>query len=413
MSEFVKIATTEFEQAQAVLAEMNSEETKALFAELRAIKAQAEENRRTGNRPPWLSGKASDVAEQREKAEHVAEFLRNAFNGNDNAIDQMQKGTPEFYTQKANFNTGTDAEGGYLVPIQWENAIAIAAEKYGYAPRIARSFPMTQRTHYLFTGSELTGYEVAEGASPTTNNAANHFARVSLTAKRFAAGYIVTRDELRDAIPEFVNYLAERLGQALAKRIDQTFFKGQVSASNHFDGVLYASGVTIRNMAATKTAYTQVSWTNLRDLEGDVPSSALDNAIFVVPRSAYIALGKELDSNNRPIWTNERPIDYARQVGLEALGRSVVPGPGGGYPMVVIPDTLVPTAAADTPFIAFGDFSESAYFGIREGMTMELYSERWNGVDLAGHSRAVEVQASYGIAFNDPAAFAILETAAS
>jgi HK97 family phage major capsid protein len=106
-------------------------------------------------------------------------------------------------------------------------------------------------------------------------------------------------------------------------------------------------------------------------------------------------------------------MDYAKSVGLEALGRSVSQGLGGGYPVVIIPDSLVPAVSTDTPFAAFGSFSEHAYYGILEGMEVSVYNERWNGVDLAGHSRAFEIQASIGIAFNDGAAFSVLETALS
>lgn len=417
MSEFVRIEKSEIDRLQEIAGTLSQFDAEQVKADIAEVKRFHEESMKNFGRPGFLYASKADYEDKREKAEHLFKFFDAADKMNVGVIEDMQKASPEWYTQKANFNTGTDAQGGYLVPDFWANEIQQATDKYGFAARIARIYPMSAQKVNLTNGSDCTGYEVSETGSPTTTDSTNFFANVPLEAKRFAAGYIVSRVQLRDALPAFEAYLAERLGQGMAKRIDQTFFKGATGSSNHFDGVTVVSGTNTEYLGgaigSTKTAFSNVSWADMVRLETAVADGVLDNAIYVIPRSIYKFLRLEVDEQSRPIWNYDRPADYAKLVGLDALGRSVYPGVGGGYPVVVVPDSLFPTTGTSTACGVFGDFSQFAYYGVREGMTMEVFNERWNGVDIAGHSRAIEVQASIGIAFNDPAGFAVLKTAAS
>lgn len=412
MSDFVRMKTSEFEQLQNLASTLSSDEFSSMKAKLEEIKSWHDKQKANIGRPGFLYASQDDYEQKQAEARHTMKFLRAVRERNDATLETLQKEAPEFYVQKANFNTGTDAQGGYLVPDAWENQIVQAVNKYGYAARLFKNYPMSTQTVNLTTGSSVTGYEVAETGYPTTTDSSSFFTQVPLTAKRFAAGYIASNVELQDAIPAFVAYMAEEIGRGIAKRVDQTAIKGATGSSNHFDGVTVVSGTQTVNMGAGDTAFSNISWTDLLDLEAEVADGVLDGATFLLPRAVWNHLRKEKDSSLRPIWTNERPADYARQVGLDNLGSAVQPGPNGSYPIVICPDDLFATSAAATACAVFGDFSRHAYYGIREGMTVKTFNERWNGTDL-GHSTAYEGTLRIGIAFNDPAAFSVLKTAAS
>lgn len=411
MSDMVTITKTDAEKLQELAALLTPSEIEQIKNDVARLVARVDEQKRNAGRPGFLTG--SERSEAVEVARHTLDYLRNGWDGNRVAIDELQRSTPEFYAiGKANFNSGTDAQGGYLVPDSWANEIQRAADKYGFAARLAKNYPMSTQTVLLATGSAITGYEVSETGFPTTADSTSAFSQKSLTAKRFAAGYIVSEVELRDALPIFLSYMADELGAGLAKRIDQTFIKGATGSSNHFDGITTVTGTNSVAMSAGRDTFGEVSWTDLRAMEAAVPDGTLDGAIYVLPRAVHNTLRNEVDENSRPIWDQNRPADYAKQVGLDALGNAVQPGLGGSYPVVVVPNDLFATDAASTACAVFGDFSRHAYYGIREGLKMKVFGERWNGVDL-GHSKAFEISASIGIAFNDPDAFSKLVTAAS
>lgn len=409
MSEHVRIEKSELEQLQEMASTLSDVDVKEMKTRLDQLAAKHEEQRKNIGRPGFLYQSQDEYQEAKAAREHTAAFLKAAGQKDTNTLDALRRDNPEFYAEKANFNTGTDAQGGYIVPDAWETEIMNSADKFGYAARLFRNYPMSTQTVNLQNGGDVTGYEVSETGNPTTTDSSSFFSRVQLTAKRFAAGYIASNVELEDAIPAFQTYMAEEIGRGLAKRIDQTAFKGDISgASNHFDGITVVSGTNTVTMGAGDTAFSNISWTDLIDLEAAVGDADLDGAVFVMPRAVFNYLRKELDSNNRPIWSNERPVDFAKQVGLDALGSAVQPSIGG-YPVVVTPDSLFASSGTDTACAVFGDFGRYAYYGIRRGLTIKPYTERWNGVDL-GHSTAFEGSARIGVAFNDPAAFSVLKT---
>lgn len=412
MSETVRIKTSELEKLQQLASNFSATDINTMKAEVEEIKAWHDRQKANIGRPGFLYSSREDYEQKQEEARHTMKFLRAVRENNDNALDALRKEAPEFYAQKANFNTGTDAQGGYLVPDAWENQIVLAANKYGYAARLFKNYPMSTQTVNLTTGSTVTGYEVSETGYPTTTDSSSFFSQVPLTAKRFAGGYIASNVELQDAIPAFVAFMAEEIGRGIAKRVDQTAIKGATGSGNHFNGITEASGTNAVTMGSGDTAFSNISWSDLLDLEAAVADGVLEGATFLLPRAVWNYLRKEKDQNDRPIWTNERPADYAKQVGLDNLGSAVQPGPNGSYPVVVCPDDLFPSSGASAACAVFGDFSRHAYYGIREGMTVKTFSERWNGNDL-GHSTAYEGVLRVGIAFNDPAAFAVLSTAAS
>lgn len=389
--------------------------TKSQLTELVArLKADANYNKKSIGLPGAFYANMEDYEQKQQYARDVLGYVKSIRNKDHMAIEKFYQ-QPGFVT-KANFNETTDAQGGYLVPTIWDTDIAVVADQYGFARRMFRNYPMRTKTHNLHRGTTVIGSFTAEGTPPTPSDSANFFTRTALTAKRCSIAYIVTEEELEDAIPEFVAYMTRELGRGLAKIEDQVFWKGQVANGDAFDGLLYASGTNTVYMGdaigSGKTAFSNISWTDLVNLQNSVKTGALDNAVFVTNRTIFSYLRKEKDTTNRPIWSQEMPMTLTGQQGLQALGASVRWTPLG-IPMVVVPDDIWPTTAVSTPAVAFGDFSEYAYFGVRKGMTTKTFDQYYNSVALSGANFALEISERIGVAFPAPAAFGILKTAAS
>jgi HK97 family phage major capsid protein len=363
------------------------------------------------DRPSFLSLSSAERSEREEKARLKYEVLCAVGRNDINRYNQLAQENPSYFNTKANFNETTSAQGGYLVPDEWAQEIALASQKYGFAPKLARVVPMGTKTIHLHTGTAISASFVAEGAAATLQDSSSMFSRVSLTAKLCKAALLWTEELEEDSLPALMDYFTEQLAEAMAKEVDRVFFKGQTGGGDAFNGILYVSGTNAVNMATTKTSIANLSWTNLIDTVAAVPDADLGDAKFVTSRAAYGYLRKEL-ANSRPVWYNEGVADIAGQVGLDAVTANTVMTPLG-YPMVVVPNYLWPTDAVSTGCVAFGAWSKYAIVGSRKDITQKVFNEYYNSTALSGQNKVLEFSQRVGIAFNDPAGFAILKTAAS
>jgi HK97 family phage major capsid protein len=384
-----------------------AEELKALRSQVLAAKSV---NDRTVGMPGAFYGSNSDRKQKNEEARHIMRFLLATRSHDMGTLAALRNEVPDWYESKTSFNEGTAAQGGQLVPEVWDTQIRVVAEKRGFARRLYQNYPMSSHTVHLHRGTTASGAVVAEGVQPTTQTSASFFAATSLTAIRIAAGYIAFEELIEDAPAEFVAYMTRELGRGIAKKEDFLAFAA-VTGTDGIDGIATAAGTTV-NMAATKTAFSQVSWSDLIDLHAAVKTDVIDNAIYLTCRSVYAALRKEKDTALRPIWNQENPGDIVGHVGLQGLERNTVWTPLG-IPMVVVPDDVWLASAASKTAVVFGDFSEYAIFGDRRGISTKVYTEYYDSVALPGGAQGIEISERCGFAYPAPAAFAKLVTAAS
>src|SRR3990167_744953 len=186
---------------------------------------------------------------------------------------------------KANLSEGTDAAGGFLVPIEFENEVLRVAPLYGVIRRNARFVPMTGDTkNFPAAGStEQSAIWINEGAQIKQTNP--NWTQVQLVVKKLGALPKVTNELLADANIDTMQYLAMLIGEAFAKAEDDAGFNGGASP---FVGVCGATGVPTYPHAQG-TGFECLSYQDLIRVTGQIYSNVL-NAKYYFHRTmvAYI-----------------------------------------------------------------------------------------------------------------------------
>lgn len=366
------------------------------------------------NNPSPAKGLVSIKADhdaRRDQARVVADYILAKHQGRDGQADEIARAANNKYITRANFNTGTTAQGGAAVPQFWVEEIMSFADQFGYARALAKIYPMRGKTENLVSSGAFTGAVVAEGSGLTLTDSANFFTATAMTARKIVAGAIVSEEQLQDATPAFLDYVVNGLGRALAETEDKQFFNGDGNAPN-FTGLLNAASTTIVRQGGAnnsgKDTFGEVSWTDLWNLRLGVNSGVGANGVFVVPQSIFGFLMKET-AGSRPVFDMIRPMEVA-SIGLTALEGNSYFTPTG-RPMHVVPDSLFPTSAANTASAVYCDFAQFTVMGIREDVTVNEYKEYFGATGLGGtHQKGIEVVERVAFAFPAPSAIGVLKT---
>ena len=380
------------------------------------VNRKVQDTLRTAN--PINQGKSNgfvqikaDHDSRREQARVVSDYILAIHKGREGAADEIARKANEKYLTRANFNTGTASQGGAAVPQFWIEEIMNFADQFGYARALAKIYPMRGKTENLVSSGAFTGAVVAEGSGLTLTDSTNFFTATAMTAKKLVAGAIVSEEQLQDATPAFLDYIINGLGRALAETEDKQFFNGDGNSPN-FTGLTGISGTTtVRQGGANnsgKTAFSNISWTDLWNLRLGVNSGVGANGVFVVPQSVFGYLMKET-AGSRPVYDQVRPIEIT-SIGLTALTNNTYFTPTG-RPMHVVPDSLFPTTAANTASAFYADFAQFSVMGIREDVTVNEYKEYFGATGLGGtHQKGIEVVERVAFAFPAPSAIGVLKT---
>lgn len=357
----------------------------------------------------------ADHDARRDQARIVADYVSAKHKGDHSTAENIARSANEKYVTRANFNTGTTAQGGAVVPAFWVEEIMNYADRFGYARALAKIYPMRGNKEYLASSGNFTAAVVAEGSGLTVTDSSNFFTQTTLQSQKVVGGAILSVEQLEDATPAFLDYVTNGLGRAIAQKEDEQFFNGNGSAPN-FTGALNVSGATVSYLGGAnnsgKTSFSAISWTDLINLRLSLNSTVGANGVFVVPQSVFGYIIKEMDQQDRPIWNQLQPMDIP-SIGLTALEGNTYVTPFG-RPMHVVPDSLFPTSAAAKGCALYADFAQFSILGIREDIMVNEYKEYFGATGLGGtHQKGIEVVERIGIAFPAPTAIGVLKTSAT
>lgn len=357
----------------------------------------------------------ADHDARRDQARVVADYIKAKHMGDHATANEVARQANERYVTRANFNTGTASQGGAVVPAFWVEEIMNFADRFGYARALAKIYPMRGNKEYLASSGNFTAAVVAEGSGLTVTDSTNFFTQTTLQSQKVVGGAILSVEQLEDATPAFLDYVVNGLGRAIAGKEDEQFFNGNGTAPN-FTGALNVSGATVKYLGGAsnsgKTAFANISWTDLVDLRLGLNSTVGANGVFVVPQSVFGYILKELDQQDRPIWNQLQPMEVP-SLGLTALEGNTYVTPFG-RPMHVVPDSLFPTSAANKGCALYADFAQFSILGIREDIVVNEYKEYFGSTGLGGtHQKGIEVVERIGIAFPAPSAIGVLKTSAT
>ncbi len=274
-AELIKGATAIVDNAQKEGRSLNAEEKSkfdAMEADARSIKDQIDVIERTAEMKKELAANA-EVRESAPKATRKGAFekyLRNgmgSLNANERSIMGELRGTS---TQIA----GTDSLGGFLVPQDFSNELDMATLFTGEVERLAKKlntaggalldYPTINDTA---TDAGLT----AEAAAVTVQDMT--FANAQLSAYNYASQVRVSMQLLQDNAFDLNAFLAEAMGERIARATNAAFTTG--TGSSQPQGIV--AGSTLGNTAASATA---IAADDILDLIHSIDPSYRNKASF-------------------------------------------------------------------------------------------------------------------------------------
>jgi HK97 family phage major capsid protein len=292
-------------------------------------------------------------------------FIANALRGSKPALANdcrekaiARRGMEWFATQ----NEGTPADGGYLVPTQFENAVIVYREQVGVARKLARVVQMTSDNWVsMKQTSGTTVYYPGEETAITASDA--NFARYSLTAKKRAILAYVSSELNADSAVSIMDLLASDMGHQFALKEDQEFIAGDGTST-------YGSvtGVRPAVIAATAGVYSPIAdedaWEEL------TTATHLATMALVADKYRGGTLSWVCSQSYKWQVMDRLAIAQGGAGAFDLVGGQMVPR-FLGYP-VITTDRMPTTTAVSQVSALFGNFSDAAIIGDRSGLEVKL-----------------------------------------
>jgi HK97 family phage major capsid protein len=300
-AELIKGATAIVEAAQKEGRSLNAEEKSkfdAMEADARSIKDQIDVIERTAEMKKELAANA-EVREAAPKATRKGAFekyLRNgmgALNSNERSMMAELRGTS---TQIA----GTDSLGGFLVPQDFSNELDMATLFTGEVERLAKKLNTAGGALLDYPTINDTATDaglISEAAAVTVQDMT--FANAQLSAYNYASQVRVSMQLLQDNAFDLNAFLAEAMGERIARATNAAFTTG--TGSSQPQGII--TGATLGNTAASATA---ISADDILDLIHSIDPSYRNKPSFgLMANDSVIAAIRALglgSANDFPIF---------------------------------------------------------------------------------------------------------------
>lgn len=257
---------------------------------------------------------------------------------------------------------GTDSEGGYLVPDEFERILVEALQEENVFRQLAKVITTSSGDKKIpVVASKGTASWVdEEGVIPESDDA---FGQVSIGAYKLATMIKVSEELLNDSVFNLESYIANEFARRIGAKEEEAFFIGDGTGKP--TGIFNATGgATLGVTAASATA---ITIDEVMDLFYSLKSPYRKNAVFVMNDATVKAIRKLKDGNGQYIW---------------------VPSITAGQPDTILnrpvkTSAYVPTLAASAKAIAFGDFG---YYWVadRQGRSFQRLNELYAATGQVG-----------------------------
>jgi len=262
---------------------------------------------------------------------------------------------------------GSDSDGGFLIPSEYEANLIRLVNEYGVIRRAAEVVPMARDVKDTPKRSGgVTGYWLGETGTPTEGTPTLDL--VKLVAKKLGALSYYSRDVDEDSAIAVGNLIAQEMALAMAYSEDNAAFNGDGTSS-------YGGIVGIKESLAAGATYTAIAG-NLR--YGTLDLEDFEGMIAKLPSYAFM--------NGGPSWYIHRSGWAMSMLRLAAAAggnttRELAAGASQvqflGYPVVfteVMNKTLTDQASTEG-LVYFGNIRQGVKFGDRRGVTLDVSRE--------------------------------------
>ena len=298
------------------------------------------------NRPTTFSGETKNGRATNEYNDAFWKAMRNKNN---------------FEVQNA-LQIGTDTEGGYLAPDEFERTLIEALEEENMFRQLAHVITTSSGDKKIpVVTTKGTASWIDEGALiPESDDA---FGQVSIGAFKLATMIKVSEELLNDSVFNLPQYIAKEFARRIGTKEEEAFFMGDGTGKP--TGIFNETGGA--ETGVTAASATAITLDEVMDLFYSLKSPYRKKATFVMNDATVKAIRKLKDGNGQYIWQ---------------------PSITAGAPDTILnrpikTSAYVPTLAAAAKTIAFGDFS---YYWVadRQGRSFKRLNELFAATGQVG-----------------------------
>lgn len=249
---------------------------------------------------------------------------------------------------------GVDANGGYLVPTEFEKFIVDALHEENVMRKLCKVITTANDRKIPVAATHSVAAWTAENAAYTESNPT--FAQKTIDAYKLTDLIKVSIELLEDSAFNLEEYIAREFAYAFGAAEEQAFCVG--TGTGQPTGLFTANGGTVGVTAASATAITT---DEVISLIHALKSPYRKKAKFLMNDATVASLRKLKDGNGAYLW---QPSVQAGE-----------PDKLMGYEIHTSP--YVPTLAAGALAIAFGDF-QNYWIADRTGRTVQRLNELYS-----------------------------------
>lgn len=257
---------------------------------------------------------------------------------------------------------GTDSEGGYLVPDEYEKTLVEALEEENIFRQMAKVIQTSSgdRKIPVVASKGTASWIDEEGAFPESDDS---FGQVSIGAYKLGTMIKVSEELLNDSVFDLQSYISREFARRIGAKEEEAFFTGDGKGKPL--GVLAATGGA--ETGVTAASATAVTADELMDLYYSLKSPYRKKSVWVLNDSTIKAIRKLKDTNGQYLWQPSLTAGTPDTI----LGRPVKTS------------AYMPVIAAGARSIAFGDFS---YYWIadRQGRSFKRLNELFAATGQVG-----------------------------
>ncbi len=248
---------------------------------------------------------------------------------------------------------GTDSEGGYLVPDEYEHTLIESLEEENIFRRFAHIIRTSSgdRKILIVVSKGTASWIDEEAAYPESDDT---FGQVSIGAYKLATMIKVSDELLHDSVFDVASYIAREFARRIGAAEEEAFFTG--NGTGKPTGLLHTTGGAEVGVTAKST--TALTFDEVMDLFYSLRVPYRRNAVFLTNDATMKALRQLKNGNGDYIWQ---------------------PSVTAGTPDTILnrpvyTSTSMPTIAAGAKAMVFGDMN---YYWIadREGRKFQRLNE--------------------------------------
>ena len=257
---------------------------------------------------------------------------------------------------------GTDTEGGYLVPDEFEKTLVEALEEENIFRKLAHVITTSSgdRKIPVVATKGSASWVDEEGTISESDDA---FSQVSIGAYKLGTLIKVSNELLSDSVFDLESYISKEFGRRIGSKEEDAFFNG--------DGVGKPIGIFNKTGGAdtgvTAASATAITADEIIDLFYSLNAPYRKNAVWVMNDSTVKAIRKLKDNNGNYLWQPALTAGTPDTL----LGRPVYTS------------SYVPAIAAGKKTVAFGDFGHY-WIADRQGRNFKKLSELYAATDQTG-----------------------------